>query len=313
MKRILVSILSLAMIAGAAFAQSSKQPVFVMVPKGVHPYYDPCYEGFQAAAAKFGVTTERDEAQQFELPLQVKIIEDLIAQKVDGITISALDDAGLVPVIAEATKAGIKVITFDAPAPSSAALTYIGTDNESAGYAAGKQMAQLMGGSGDIVIFTGGLGALNLNLRIKGFKQALADAAPKIKVLDVVDENGDFAQAMNKTESVLQTYPTVKAIFSVDATGVPAAANVFKQQKKNGKILLAGFDDLKDTLIGIRDGTVSFCLVQKTYKMGYLSIQALLDAKAGKALPRVIDTGVLVVTKQNVDTYMADMKKEFAN
>src|SRR5437773_4120054 len=47
--------------------------------------------------------------------------------------ISALDDQGLVPVIEEATKAGIKVITFDAPAPSSKALTYIGTMNEAAG------------------------------------------------------------------------------------------------------------------------------------------------------------------------------------
>jgi ribose transport system substrate-binding protein len=313
MKKSPVLVLALVLLAlAAAYSQTNKQPVFVMVPKGVHPYYDPCYEGFQAAAAKFGVVTQRDEAQKFELPLQVKVIEDLIAQKVDGITISALDDAGLVPVIAEATKAGIKVITFDAPAPSSAALTYIGTDNESAGYAAGKQMAQLMGKKGNIVIFTGGLGALNLNLRVKGFKKALSDLAPKIKVLDVVDENGDFAQAMNKTESVLETYPDVNAIFSVDATGVPAAANVFKQQKKNGKILLAGFDDLKDTLIGIRDGTVAFCLVQKTYKMGYLSVQALLDAKAGKTLPKVIDTGVLVVTKNNVDTYMVDMKKEFA-
>src|SRR5438067_687988 len=183
---------------------AAPKKTFVMVPKGVHPYYEPCYEGFKAAAKKYDVNVDKVDPQKFELPLQVKAIEELIAQRVDGIAISALDDAGLVPVITEATRAGIKVITFDAPAPSSQALTYIGTDNKT-----------------------------------------------------------------------------------------------------------AGFDDLKDTLQGIRDGTVAFCIVQKTFKMGWLSVEALLDASKGKTLPKVTDTGVLFVTKSNVDTYMAEMKKEF--
>jgi len=118
---------------------AAPKKTFVMVPKGVHPYYEPCYEGFKAAAKKYDVNVDKVDPQKFELPLQVKAIEELIAQRVDGIAISALDDAGLVPVIAEATRAGIKVITFDAPAPSSQALTYIGTDNKTAGYEAGKK------------------------------------------------------------------------------------------------------------------------------------------------------------------------------
>lgn len=292
----------------AAFAA---QKTFVMVPKGVHPYYEPCYEGFKAAAAKYGVKVDKVDPQKFELPMQVKVIEDLIAQQVDGIAISALDDAGLVPVINEATKAGIKVITFDAPAPSSAALTYIGTDNKTAGFEAGKKMAERMKGVGKLVILQGGLGAANLNLRTQGFKEAMAKFAPKAKVLEVVDVAGDFSVATNKTEALLQTYPDLTAIFAVSAEGAPAAAAVLKQQKKNGKILLAGFDDLKDTLEGIKDGTVDFCLVQKTFKMGWLSIEALLNASNGKKLPKVTDTGVLFVTKANLGTYMTEMKKEF--
>ncbi len=293
-------------------AESASKKTFVMVPKGVHPYYEPCYEGFKAAAAKYGVAVDRVDPQKFELPLQVKAIEDLIAQRVDGIAISALDDAGLVPVISEATKAGIKVITFDAPAPSSQALTYIGTDNKTAGFEAGKRMAELTKGAGKMVILQGGLGATNLNLRTQGFKEAMARFAPNVKVLEVVDVAGDFSVATNKTEAVLQTYPDLTAIFAVSAEGAPAAAGVLKQQKKAGKVLLAGFDDLKDTLEGVKDGSVAFCLVQKTFKMGWLSVEALLDASKGKPLPKVTDTGVLFVTKANVGSYMDEMKKEFA-
>jgi ribose transport system substrate-binding protein len=223
-----------------------------------------------------------------------------------------VDDAGLVPVIADAAKAGIKVITFDAPAPSSSALTYIGTDNQTAGAEAGKKMGELMKGQGKLVILQGGLGATNLNLRTQGFKDALAKAAPDVKVVEVVDTAGDFSVTTNKVEAILQTYPDLTAIFAVSAEGAPAAAGVLKQQNKAGKILLAGFDDLKDTLEGIKDGSVAFCLVQKTFKMGWLSVEALLDASKGKTLPKVTDTGVLFVTKDNVGTYMNEMKKEFS-
>jgi ribose transport system substrate-binding protein len=293
-------------------APAGQAPTFVMVTKAVHPYYEPCFEGFQAAAAKYGVKAERVDPQKMELPLQVKSLEELIAQHVDGIALSAVDDAGLVSVIADAAKAGIKVITVDAPAPSSSALTYIGTNNQTAGFEAGKKMAGLMKGPGKLAILQGGLSATNLNLRTQGFKEALAKFAPDVKVVDVVDTGGDFSVATNKTEATLQAYPDLTALFSVSAEGAPAAAGVLKQQGKAGKILLAGFDDLKDTLEGIKDGSVAFCIVQKTFKMGWLSIEALRDAVAGKPLPKVTDTGVLFVAKDNVGSYMDEMKKEFA-
>jgi len=116
-------------------AIKARQPVFVMVPKGVHPYYEPCWKGFQDAAKQYGVTVDYRAAKQFEVPQQVEIIENLIAKHVDGLAISALDDQGLVSVIQQAADAGITVITFDAPAPSSKALCYISTMNDAAGYA----------------------------------------------------------------------------------------------------------------------------------------------------------------------------------
>jgi len=162
-----------------------------------------------------------------------------------------------------------------------------------------------------LAILQGGLGSVNLNLRTKGFQAAMAKSAPNVKILEVVDEGGDFSVTTNKTEALLQTYPNLTAIFAVSAEGAPAAAAVLKQQGKAGKIVLAGFDDLKDTINGINDGSINFCLVQKTYAMGWKSIEALRDAKAGKTLPKVTDTGVLLVTKANVNSYMADMKKAF--
>jgi ribose transport system substrate-binding protein len=278
----------------------------------VHPYYEPCYEGFKDAGAKYGVKTEYLAAKAFEVPQEVEIIENVIARHVDGIAISALDDQGLVPAIEVATKAGIKVITFDAPAPSSKALTYIGTMNEAAGHSAAEELMKIMNNEGEVAVLQGGLGAPNLNDRFKGFEQCLKEKAPNIKIVAREDEQGKIDMTVNKTEALLQAHPNLKAIFGVSAEVCPGAAAALKQQGKAGKIILAGFDDLPDTLAGIRGDVVNFCIAQRTYKMGWLSVEKLLDAIDNKPFPKEIDTGVLIITKANVDTYMQEMKKEFA-
>ncbi len=283
---------------------------FVIVPKGVHPYFEPVYRGFEAAAKKYGILAEIDAPPRFDVALQVKVIEDLIARGVSGIAISANDDQGLVAVIHEAAQAGIKVITVDAPAPSSEALTYIGTDNESAGYEAGKRMAAAMGGQGSIAVLQGGMAATNLNLRTRGFMRALAEYGTGITVVAVVDEGGDFAMSVNKTEEILAEYPKLGAIFSVSAEGAPAAAAVLKRQGRAGKVRVAGFDDLGDTLQGIRDGSIVFCVVQNTYRMGWLSVERLRDVVNGRTVPRVIDTGVVFVDRRNIDSYQRSMEAD---
>jgi ribose transport system substrate-binding protein len=305
--------MTLTICAVAPFATyGAGQISLAMVPKGVHPYYEPCYEGFKDAGAKYGVKTEYRAAKAFEVPQEVEIIENLIARHVDGIAVSALDDQGLKSVIQEAMDAGIKVITFDAPAPSSAALCYIGTINESAGYQAAEELIKVMNGKGEVAVLQGGLGAPNLNDRFKGFERCMKEKAPEIKIVAREDEQGKMDMTVNKTEALLEAHPNLTAIFAVSAEGAPGAATVIKEQGKTGKIIVAGFDDLPDTLIAIRNNIVSFCLAQRTYKMGWLSVEKLLDAINGKPLPKEIDTGVLIITKDNVDKYMQEMKKEFA-
>ena len=312
MKKLLAVLLLLALvIAPAVFAggqqEGSEQPTFVMVPKLVHPFYEPCIEGFQDAAAKYGVNAEVESPPKFDISLQVKAIEGLIARGVDGIAISAVDNKGLVAVVKEAVDAGIIVICFDADAPATARSAYIGTVNEAAGATAGEYMFELMGGEGDVAILQGGL-APNLNARQDGFRAAAAKT--NVEIVAFEDFQADLAMGVNKTEALLEAYPDLDAIFGVSAYGPVAPATVVKEQGKVGDIIIGGFDDLPETVTGIKDGSIDFCLVQKAYKMGWLSIEQMLDLMNGKSVPPVTDTGVIIVTKDNVDSYMAEVKAE---
>ena len=309
-KRISALLVALALICSLSFAAGAKEKVFVMVPKGVHPYYEPCYEGFEAAGKKYGIKTEYVAPQDFQLPLQVKVIENLIVRKVDGIAISALDNEGLVNVIKQAMDAGIKIICFDADAPSSARLSYIGTNNKTAGAVGAEQIVKYVGKKGKVAVLQGGLGASNLNMRYDGFKEKLAEIAPELKIVAREDTEGKFELATNKAESLLGAYTDLAAIFGVAAECAPGAAIAIEDAGKEGKIICGGFDDLPDTIEAIRAGTVQFCLAQMTYKMGWLSVTELLKACEGKKIPAEIDTGMMIITKDNADSYMKQMKEE---
>jgi len=308
---ILAAVMAAALVPGV-FAGGENEnkddvPVFVMVPKLVHPFYEPCIQGFHDAGKKYGVKTEVEAPPKFDIALQVKVIEDLIVRGVDGIAISAVDNKGLVAVVNEALKAGIKVICFDADAPDTKRAMYIGTVNEPAGYYAGKYMFDLMGNKGNVAILQGGL-APNLNERQAGFRRAAAET--RVKIVAFEDFESDFAMGVNKSEAVLQAHPDINAIFGVCAYGAPVAATVLKEQGRAGQVIVGGFDDLAETITGIKDGSVRYCLVQKAYKMGWLSVENLVALMGNKKVPPVIDTGLIIVTKDNVDSYMQQVKAE---
>lgn len=311
-KYVVVCCLLLVLVGALVFAAGTKEgksgkPTFVMVPKLVHPFYEPCIQGFQDAGAKYGVNVEIESPPKLDIALQVKVIEDLIARGVDGIAISAVDNKGLISVIDEAIAAGIIVICFDADAPSTNRITYIGTNNTEAGVTAGKYMFDLMGNTGNVAILQGGMAA-NLNEREVGFRKAAESSGVKIVAFETYQ--ADFAEGVNKTEAMLETYPNLNGIFGPEAYGAPVVATVLKEQGRVGDIVVGGFDDLAETITGIKDGSVQFCLVQKAYKMGWVSVEILQDLLAGKKVAENIDTGVIIVTKENVDSYMEQVIAE---
>lgn len=296
---------------GQRDAVSDDELTLVMVPKGVHAWFDQVWEGFEDAAARYDdVRVEYEAPAQFDVSQQVQVIEDLIIRGVHGITISPNDDQSLIGVVEEALDAGIAITTYDGDAPSTRRANFVGTDDYSAGYAAGEEVARLLDYSGSVAILQGGLGALNLNERTRGFRTALDEVAPDIEFLTVIDYGGDRGRAINSAEALLETYPDIDLIFGVAADGGPAAASVVAEQNLVGQVMVAGFDDLPDTLEFIRDGVMEFIVVQKTYIMGWRAFDALLATVRGESVPEMQDTGVLFVRQDNVDSYMEEMIRE---
>ncbi len=276
-----------------------------MVPKLVHPFFEDCRKGGEQKAKELGVTFEYVAPQQADPALQVKIIEDLIRKKVHAISISPNEPKSVEPVIAEGMKQGILMMTFDADSPDSQRVMYIGTDNKAAGKTMGETMAKLLNGRGKVGIITGGLGALNLNQRIEGFKEGVG---PTIQVVDVQATDDDLQKGLSVSEAMLRAHPDLNGIACVSATGGPTLAQVLKSpefQDRIGKLVIVAFDDLEETKRAIQEGIIAATMVQRPVQMGVLTVQWAYDILTGKAKPpfKNIDTGVTVVTKENLNSY----------
>jgi ribose transport system substrate-binding protein len=278
-----------------------KKPTYALVPKSIGQiYWEACRRGMEKAAEEEGIKGYFTGPPTTDIAKQIDIIENLIVQGVKGIGISPNDPTAVKDVIARAMKQGIPVVTFDSDAPDSKRMAYIGTDNKAAGKVAGETLAKFMGGKGEFVILTGGLGAHNLNLRIEGFREAVKNY-PEMKEADLQPDEDDSEKATAIAENLLISHPNLAGFFGVSAPGGPGAARAVKDANKVGKVVIVGFDDTPECRAYIEEGVIQATVAQRPFDMGYKAIKILVDAQKGtKPKDKIIDTGVVVITKDNL-------------
>jgi ribose transport system substrate-binding protein len=291
--------------ASTAYAKDAKDIVVAVIPKVAVPFFDDCNTGAGNEAKELGVQYQWVVPQNTQGATQVKIIEDLISKKVDGIAISVNEPRSVEGVIKQAIAAGVKVLTFDSDSPKSARSMYIGTNNEAAGHTMGESMVKALGGKGEVAIVTGQLGANNLNERIAGIKKALAGTGVKIIATEGTDD--DLAKAVSVDEALLRGHPNLKGIFGVSQVGGPSVAKVLATKEfaaKKASLKVFAFDDLTDTIKGVKEGFIQGIMVQRPVTMGKLAVEHLVAQINGtETSPKDIDTGVTVVDAANLGSY----------
>ncbi|MGE5462833.1 MAG: sugar-binding protein [Syntrophothermus sp.] len=292
--------------APAQSASSSEKPLYVFLPKGLdNPYWDNCRKGMEAEAAKLGVNAEFIGPEKSDATLQVGVIESVLARKPAAIAISPNDPATVNELIAKATAAGIKVITWDADAPDSQRILYIGTDNYNAGGTAAETLSKVLGGKGKVAILNGALTALNAQQRTQGFKDWMAKNAPGIEIVDDQPTNDDANTSASVAESILQAHPDLAGFYGVTGNGVPGAGVAVKGANKCGAVHIVGFDVVPQGQELMRGGCVDALISQRPYGMTAKALDVMVDLVNGKTYTeKNIDTGVEVVYPDGLEEFL---------
>jgi len=290
-------VLSIAVVP--AQAADGKPLKFAQIYSVVHPFFEPCDRGGMAKAAELGVELVIDAPAQADIGEQVSMIENYINQKVDGIAICAVAGDGLKPVIKKAMDAGIPVVMFGVDAEGSDRIAYVGTNQEEFAERAAELLAEQMDGKGDVMVNMGVATAPDQMTRVDYFKKVLDEKYPDMKVVDVQPSESDPAKSLANIENMWQAHPNVAGFYGTDSTS--GAAIISVQKAKNQKLAVVVGDDGAEIIAGIRNGDIPITLVQDPYDWTYKSIQALYDLSQGKTIDEYIWTGLINVTKDNVD------------
>ena len=288
-----------------------KKMVFAFVPKLLdNPVFQLAWQGAQAGASDLGkgkVEVQRFAPVKSDAVEQAQIIESLIERKVDGIAISVNDADALQPTIDKAMDAGIPVVTFDSDAPKSKRISYYGTNNPGSGKTMGENLVKYMGKKGKIAILMGTPGAPNLEERKNALLDYLKDY-PDIKVVATEFCYDDVNKGVSAMEAVMQAHPDLKGWILAGSWAIFTPAPGPFSAKKPGDLTVVAFDALPEELEYVRQGYVQVLLGQKLWGWGYESVRSLMAIKEGKAPQTIIDSGLDIVTKDNVEEYAQKWK-----
>jgi ribose transport system substrate-binding protein len=181
-------------------------------------------------------------------------------------------------------------------------LTHVATDNWAAGELAGKALGEAMKGQGKFAILGAVQGVKNNRDRSDGAASYIAKNFPGMKLVTIRYTDNDLNNSLAITSDIITANPDIGGFFSNNETTTIAVSIVLNEKGKVGKIKHIGFDATAQTVGSLKGGVTSAIVTQVPFKMGYVAVQSAFDASKGKALPAVTDTGVALVTMENVNS-----------
>jgi ribose transport system substrate-binding protein len=303
LRRSLLILLSLLLFQACTKKEEVKKLSVLVSPKGLeHAFWLTVKAGADSASKEFNVDVIwRGPARETDVPTQISILEDYINKRVDAIVLAATDATGIIPYVQKALDARIPVITIDSGVESDLPLSFVATDNIVAARRAGQALAELIGDKGEVACIPFVPGAATSVMREQGFRDEIKNH-PGIRLVALQYSQSDVATAMAVTEDILTAHHDLAGIFGANEASALGIMQAIKSRGLAGKVKVVGFDASDNEIQALRDGLVQALIVQDPFKMGYLGVKYAVDAVHGKAVPKRVDTGVYVVTKENLDS-----------
>lgn len=268
-----------------------------------NPVWLSAKQGAEDAAAEIGASVTWVGPSDIDMDEQVRQIELAITEKVDGIISCPLSPAIFETVYADALSKDIVVINTAVDTREDTRTAYIGTDYVNFGEQAARNLAEQLGGEGEIAVLVTSLDTENQMSELKAGEDLLAREYPDVKIVVVETSNSDTTQAANKTSAMIDTYPELDAIWCLESTSPLGVAQTLQERNMLDQILVLGIDDTDDVLDLIDQGLIWGTMTQDFYKMGYESVKMIKTVKDGGTVDSVQDSGTTLVTKDNLEEY----------
>lgn len=294
---------------GGASGRSEGYTVAV-IPKGtIHEFWRSIEAGAKKAEMELresGVAIEviwKGPLREDDRDQQIQVVENFTSRRVSGMVLAPLDSQALVNPVETAVAAGIPVVVIDSDLKSERYVSFVATDNYLGGQLGGEHLVRLMGGEGNVILLRYAVGSASTEAREAGFMDAIAKA-PKVRVLS----SDQYAGATRETsyqaaQNLLNRFGReVNGVFCPNESVTAGMAKALRDMGlAGGRVKMVGFDTGAQSVADLRAGDVQALVVQNPLRMGYEGVMTMVQHLQGKEVPRRIDTGVTVVSAENMN------------
>jgi ribose transport system substrate-binding protein len=291
-----------ALIAGAPMAKAA-EPYIPVISKGFqHQFWQAVKMGAEKAAKQYNVKiTFEGPENESQVDKQIEMLQAALAKKPAAICFAALDSKAAIPLLQKAKDAKIPVVGFDSGVDSDIPVATAATDNVAAAAAAAKKMAELIGDSGEVATIIHDQTSRTGIDRGTGFLNEMKKH-PNIKVVDVQYGGGDQLKSTDLAKAIIQAHPNLKGFFGANEGSIIGVLNAVKELKKEGKIVVIGYDAGKQQKDAIRSGLQAGAVSQDPVGIGFKAVEAAVKAMKGQKVDKNIDTGFKWYDKSNIDS-----------
>ena len=283
---------------------------FIIVPKVTHPWFEEVTKGALAQAKilsrELGVEIVIDYMPPSVAGVaeQNAILEQATRGQPSGIAVDPVDAVGHMTAIKHIRDLGIPVVLFDSPSPDPN-ITSIGNNYSQQGTIAAERLVKLIGCTGIVAVMQGYPTAPNHKERYES-QMAVLRKYPDITVVDGGIDNDDIETARQQALAVLKLHPDLSGYLCCDASGPIGIANAIKEAGKIGRVKVVSMDGITPILNAIKEGVIDASSATIPRMQGSMSVLMLWQASLGIQTPQAIDTGIDVITQENVTRFLAD-------
>lgn len=208
----------------------------------------------------------------------------------------------------------LPIIAIDTAINSDKVLSFVGFNNEELAAMGGKAAVEAAKDKGwDKITAIGIMGVQGdstSEARIAGFKQGIAEAGGEYLSAETQYADSVADKAVTCMEAIIQAHPEGVSIIVANnddmAAGAARAAAAFPAYKDT---IFVGIGGNLAGIDAILAGQETMTVAVDGYDVGYLGVQAAVDALNGKTLEKFIATDATVVTAENAAERRAEVEK----
>ena len=305
--------------AAASASASESDAVIAWYAPAPHPYFEEVQKGVDQFSKEQGVKVIVQIGPDWTQASENENVEALIAQGVNALSIYPCDASGANGLYDEiSSKMGVNIVNFgtDTASPSKANFA-VATDVKQAAYDATEAVIKMMGGKGNILNVLEVLEDPNTALRKEGVEECVAKY-PDVKIIQEIAGIKTQEEAVSKIESALSA--NVGKVDGIVCTGLVTSVGMtqtlsdyYAKQGTDKHIYAIGIDTDEGVMNAIKDGTIDATIAQNPVGHGYISCMLLKDLRDGykpKDGKYFINSGCVLVTKDNMDSYQDELQQK---